>query len=51
MCISNKIICQVLGRLTLWRIAQLGNIMLELIEENEKYRNKIDNFLKEKSVF
>ena len=45
-----KEICGIIGRITLSRIAELSNIGLELIENNNRYKNIKEDFLKGKRV-
>jgi len=45
-----KQICSLIGRLTLSRVSELSNIGLELIENNKRYMNIMEDFLKEKAA-
>ncbi|MDV3425868.1 MAG: transposase, partial [Bacillota bacterium] len=45
-----KQICSLIGRLTLSRVSELSNIGLELIENNKRYKNIMEDFLKEKAA-
>jgi len=45
-----KEICALIGRLTLSRVSELSNIGLELIENNKRYKNIMEDFLKEKAA-
>lgn len=41
-----KQICSLIGRLTLTRVSELSNIGLKLIEEDRRYTNIMDDFIK-----
>jgi DNA modification methylase len=41
-----KQICSVIGRLTLSRVTELSKIGLELIENDERYKNIMEEFIK-----
>jgi putative transposase len=43
-------ICELLGRLTLTRVAELSNIGLELIEKDERYKNILEDFIKGNAI-
>ena len=43
-------ICALIGRLTLSRVSELSNIGLQLIESNDRYKNILEDFIKEKAV-
>ncbi|MDV3429077.1 MAG: transposase [Bacillota bacterium] len=45
-----KEICSLIGRVSLSRISALSNIGLELIENNKRYKNILDDFLKQKAA-
>jgi putative transposase len=42
-----KQICELLGRLTLSRVSELSEIGLELIEKDERYKNIMEDFIKD----
>ncbi|MFA6940681.1 MAG: transposase [Clostridiaceae bacterium] len=45
-----KEICTLIGRLTLSRVSELSNIGLKIIESNDRYKNIIEDFIKEKAA-
>ncbi|MDV3427030.1 MAG: transposase [Bacillota bacterium] len=45
-----KEICALIGRLTLSRVSELSNIGLKLIESNDRYKNILEDFIKEKAA-
>jgi putative transposase len=45
-----KQICESIGRLTLSRISELSEIGLELIEKDERYRNIMEDFVKDRAA-
>jgi REP element-mobilizing transposase RayT len=47
---SYKQICELIGRLTLSRISELSEIGLQLIEGDERYKNIMEDFVKDRAA-
>jgi len=47
---SYKQVCGILGRLTLTRVSELGQIGHKLIKEDEKYKNIMEDFIRYKTA-
>lgn len=45
-----KEICTLFGRLTLSRVSELSNIGLQIIESNDRFKNIMEDFIKEKAA-